>query len=286
MLKYSQLRGVFKLEGNRLGRPYHRLPNMFISKFEIIESRVGNYFLRKHRSSVNLKKISCEMDVHKKNTDLLMSSVGSLAFDIDRPLLLTILNNFYGLEENIEENGKKDVLLTKTEIRLRNRLALDICGMLFNEETLGLPLKIKSDSSNVLSQWAYQITFSLNDEGNSNFYILLDNAHTDFILNALRKKEKTKQNEPQANRLEQQKSVVKQIINTLPLSLNVKIAEMGMNVADLTAIKPGDILPISLPDKFPVFIGQSELFNALIVEDHDRLFISEILENIPEKSYE
>lgn len=285
MQKYSQLRGVFKLEGNRLGRPYHRLPNMFLSKFEIIESRVGNYFLRKHRSNVNLKKISCEMDVHKKNADLLLSTVGSLAFDIDRPLLLTILNNFYGLEEN-EGKGNKDLLLTKTEIRLRNRLALDICGMLFTEETLGLPLKLKSDSSNVLSQWAYQITFSLNDEGNSNFYVLLDNAHTDFILNVLRKKDKTKQNEPQANRMEQQKNVVKQIINTLPLSLNVKIAEMGMNVTDLTTIKPGNILPISLPDIFPVFIGQSELFNARLVEDNDRLFISDIVENIHEKSYE
>ncbi|WP_148872697.1 FliM/FliN family flagellar motor switch protein, partial [Serratia marcescens] len=92
--------------------------------------------------------------------------------------------------------------------------------------------------------------------------------------------------EPQASRVEKQKSIVKQIINTLPLSLNVKIAEMAMSVADLTAIQPGDIFPISLPEKFPVYIGQSELFNALIVEDHDKLFISEILENISEKSYE
>lgn len=286
MLKYSQLRGAFKLEGNRLGRPYHRLPNMFISKFEIIESRIGAYFLKKHRSSVNLKKISCEMDVHKKNAELLTSSVGHLAFDIDRPLLLKILNNFYGLEESLQENGQGEVLLTKTEIRLRNRLALDICSMLFNDETVGLPLKIKSDSTSVLSQWAYQITFCLNDEGNSNFYILLDNTHTDYILNALRKQEKPQQDEPQTSQLENQKSIVKQIINTLPLNLTVKISEMGMSVADLTAIKPGDIFPISLPEKFPVFIGQSALFNALIVEEHDKLFISEIVENIPETSYE
>lgn len=286
MLKYSELRGVFRLEGNRLGRPYHRLPNMFISKFEVIESRVGTYFLKKHRSSVNLKKISCEMDIHKKNADMLMSDIGNLAFDIDRPLLLTILNNFYGLEEKIDDNNDTNVLLTKTEIRLRNRLALDLCNMIFSEATLGLPLKVKSDNSNVISHWSYQITFSLNDEGNSNFYILLDNAHTDYILNALRKKEKRQHDEPQASRVEKQKSIVKQIINTLPLSLNVKIAEMAMSVADLTAIQPGDIFPISLPEKFPVYIGQSELFNALIVEDHDKLFISEILENISEKSYE
>lgn len=284
MLKYSQLRGVFKLEGNRLGRPYHRLPNMFISKFDIIESRLGTYFLKKHRSNVNLKKISCQMDVKNKHADLLASPVGKLAFDIDRPLLLTILNNFYGLDSVMENRSQAESLATKTEIRLRNRLAIDICSTLFTEDMLGLPLKIKADNSNICSQWSYQITFTLNDDANSNFYILLDNAHTDYILNVLRKKEKPQVNEPGASRQAKQKAIVKQIINTLPLSLNVKVTELAMNVADLTTIKAGDIFPISLPEKFPVSIGQSALFNALIIEDNDKLYLSDILENIAEKS--
>ncbi|MCT4704596.1 FliM/FliN family flagellar motor switch protein [Enterobacteriaceae bacterium H16N7] len=285
MLKYSQIRGVVKLEGNRLGRPYHRLPNMFTSKFEIVESRIGTYFLKKHRSSVNLKKISCEMDVTRKNTELMFTPVGSLAFAIDRSMLLSILNSFYGLEATLAEKNQQDSLPSKTELRLRNRLALDICSMLFSEDTLGLPLKISSDFSTVQSHWAYQITFSVNDEGNSNFYILLDHAHTDHILNTLRKKEKRNVDEHQASRQEKQE-IIRQIVNTLPLSLNVKIAEMEMSVADLTTIKPGDMFPLSLPEKFPVYIGQSQLFNALIVEDSDKLYLSDILENISEKSYE
>lgn len=68
------------------------------------------------------------------------------------------------------------------------------------------------------------------------------------------------------------KTLIKEIINTLPLTMNVKIAEIPLNVADLTTIKPGDILPIAMPDTFPVYIGKSELFNALIVEDKDKLF--------------
>lgn len=47
MLKYSQTPGIFKLEGNRLGRPYHRLPTMFTGNFDTIESHLGNYFLKK-----------------------------------------------------------------------------------------------------------------------------------------------------------------------------------------------------------------------------------------------
>jgi len=286
MLKYSQLQGVCKLEGNRLGRPYHRLPGMFISKFDILESRLSHYFLRKHRSNVSLKKIACTMDVKNKRADVLASPVGNLAFDIDRPLLLTILNNFYGLDAHFDENSQTDRPPTKTEARLRNRLALDICQMLFNEETLGLPLTVKADNSHILTQWAYQIAFTLNEDKQSSFYILLDNAHTDFILNALRKKEKPQVDEGAAARKSKQKAIMTQIINTLPLSLDVKVAEINMNVADLTLIKAGDILPISLADKFPVAIGQSALFSALIVEDSDKLLLSDITENISEKSYE
>ncbi|MEJ1658959.1 FliM/FliN family flagellar motor switch protein, partial [Escherichia coli] len=71
-------------------------------------------------------------------------------------------------------------------------------------------------------------------------------------------------------------ALIKEIIRSLPLTLNVKIAELSMNVADLAQIKAGDILPISLGDTFPVAIGQSELFSALIVEDKDKLFLSEL----------
>ncbi len=33
MLKYSKTPGIFKLEGNRLGRPYHHLPTLFTGNF-------------------------------------------------------------------------------------------------------------------------------------------------------------------------------------------------------------------------------------------------------------
>ena len=37
MLKYSKTPGIFKLEGNRLGRPYHRLPTLFTGNFDVID---------------------------------------------------------------------------------------------------------------------------------------------------------------------------------------------------------------------------------------------------------
>ena len=226
------------------------------------------------------------MDVKNKQADLLASPVGNLAFDIDRPLLLTLLNNFYGLETQLEYADGGERLPTKTEIRLRNRLALDICQMLFSDDTLGLPLPLKADNSTICSQWAWQITFQLDDDGRNNFYLLLDNAHTDYILNMLRKTEKPQHTETAAERQAAQKALVRQVIDTLPLCLNVKVAELTLSVADLTTLKAGDIFPVALPDKFPVFIGQSELFKALIVEDHDKLLLSDLRETLAGKSYD
>ncbi len=151
MLKYSKTPGIFKLEGNRLGRPYHRLPTLFTGNFDVIDSHLGSYFLKKHRSNITLKKIGCEMDIINKNAELMVSQVGHLAFDIDRSLLLMLLGNFYGLESSLEEAKSHNGLPTKTETRLKNRLALDICTLIFNLQTSGIALKLKLDSSTVIT---------------------------------------------------------------------------------------------------------------------------------------
>lgn len=285
MLKYSQTPGIFKLEGNRLGRPYHRLPTMFMSKFDVIDSRLNNYFLKKHRTSITLKKIGCEMDVSNKTADLMASQVGHLAFDIDRPLLLTLLSNFYGLEEARDDSASPD-LPTKTEMRLKNRLAQDICSLIFHKDTLGIPLSIKIDTSTVCTRWAYQIAFNLSDDENGRFYVLLDDAHTDYILNFLRKKENSRTPEDTRKRQENKRSAVDELIHTLPLTLKVNVAQFPLSVAELTTLQVGDILPISLPETFSVHIGKSEVFQALIVEDREKLYLSEITETTTEKSYE
>lgn len=287
MLKYSQTPGIFKLEGNRLGRPYHRLPTMFTGNFDTIESQLGNYFLKKHRTNITLKKICCEMDIINKNAELMLSQVGHLAFDIDRSLLLMLLGNFYGLESTLADNISSDGVPTKTEIRLKSRLAMEICSLIFNKKISGIPLTLKLDGSNVQTHWAYQLSFILGEDDECSFRILLDDTHTDYILNLIRHSEhsQTKQQVDKQTSREQKKTLIKEIINTLPLTMNVKIAELALNVADLTTIKPGDILPITMSDSFPVCIGKSQLFNALIVEDKDKLFLSELTSKT-EKPYE
>lgn len=227
------------------------------------------------------------MDVINKSAELIISQVGHLAFDIDRSLLLMLLGNFYGLESTLADKNTSNDLPTKTETRLKSRLAQDVCGLIFNKNTSGIPLTLKLDNSTVKTHWAYQLTFVFGDNEDNCFRILLDDAHTDHILNMIRRIDHG-QGRPQLEKnasSQQKKALVKEIIHTLPLTMNVKIAELAINVADLTTIKPGDILPFTMPESFPVFIGKSELFNALIVEDKDKLFLSDLTSK-SEKSHE
>lgn len=285
MLKYSETAGVIRLEGNRLGRPYHRLPDVFNSKFDVIDLRLGNWFLKKHRASIFLKNISFKMDVCNKYAELLTSPVGNVGFDIDRALLLSLLDKFYGMENSgvVDEN---DTLLTKTEQRLRSRMAIEIVTLLFADEILNLPLPVKPNSNGIQTRWAWQAKFSLGDDETKSFSLLLDDAHTDYILNMLRKHDRHQACEGRSPDKTRADNSVAAVIGTLPLNLHIKVAELSMNVAMLTTIRPGDILPLSLPESFPVFIGSSQLFTGLIVEEHDRLLLSDIKEIITEKSYE
>lgn len=289
MLKYSQTPGIFKLEGNRLGRPYHRLQTIFVSKFDTLDSRLNHYFLKKHRSNISLKRIDCEMDVNNKTAELFNSDVGQLAFDIDRPLLLTLLGNFYGLEGSLDaESPEENELPTKTETRLKNRLALDLLTMIFDKDSSGLALTIAPDNMGVQTQWTYKVTFTLDGAEGNSFYVFLDDAHTDFVLSALRQQDIRNASEQldTSARKEKKKAVISEVINTLPLTLTVKIAELSLNVAELTHIKPGDILPIALPERYSVNIGRAELFSALLVEDKNKLYLSDIAGTKSENSYE
>ncbi|WP_313050435.1 FliM/FliN family flagellar motor switch protein [Atlantibacter subterraneus] len=285
MLKYSETAGIIRLEGNRLGRPYHRLPDVFNRKFDVIELRLGNWFLKKHRANIQLKNISFKMDVVNKSAELLASPIGDVGFDIDRSLLLTLLDNFYGMEISADD-ASNDSVLTKTEQRLKSRMAVEIISLLFNSESLNLPLPVKPNSNGIQTHWAWQAIFSLSDDASRTFSLLLDDAHTDYILNMLRKHDKHQAREGRPHDKTLSAESVAAAVSTLPLNLKIKVAELSLNVAMLTTLRPGDILPVSLPDAFPIYIGSAQLFTGMIVEEHDRLMLSDIKEIVAEKTYE
>jgi len=287
VVKYSQTPNIFKLEGNKLGRPYHRLPKAFLLHFDVTDAKLNTYFLRKFRVNATLSPFSFAMDKEEKHAEIIMSQFGMIGFDVDRDLLSCILNDYYGLarpEEIGEEQSESDKAelfpLSRTEERLKSKLALDIVRLIIHPGMMGTQLDLKHDLSAVNSQWSYKVSFGLNGYPSGKFHIYLDHHHADLLLAEIRRK--MSRSQPTDHEENKAARSIKLLVDTLPLELNARVAQLQMMVAQLTTIKPGDILPVSLAQKFPVFVGKQQLFNALIVEDRTHLFLTEIVENITE----
>ncbi len=66
-----------------------------------------------------------------------------------------------------------------------------------------------------------------------------------------------------------------QLVSQLPIRLTSQLSCNDLTFFDLMEIKEGDIIPASLPERFPVFIGKKPLFSAVVTESRGKLFLSE-----------
>jgi Surface presentation of antigens (SPOA). len=76
------------------------------------------------------------------------------------------------------------------------------------------------------------------------------------------------------------------VFDSLPLKLSGRLASLNLTVAQISDIKPGDIIPIAINEPLPVFIGKEQIFEAAIVEDRSKLFLCDIYDKTTEKQYE
>ncbi len=279
----SNLSGIMKLEVNKLGRPYHKVPKVFNDHFDILDAKISIYFLKKYRVNVALQDLTFQMDHVQKYAQLFSTQFGNVAFDIDRTLLLNILNDYYGLsKEHIQPDENKDTPVTKTEERLKAKLGSELTSRVLCQEIFKEELEIKPDYSSVVNHWSYRLTFSLEGYDGGNFYLFLDGYHVDKLLAALR--------HPAEDELRNTDVVSPQPLDTmigaLPIKLTGRLASLNMTVAQLMQLQPGEVLPISMPDRCPLLIGQQQLFTAVIAEERGKLFFSEFNDKTNEMNHD
>lgn len=274
---------LVKLEVSKLGRPWHKLPKIMHDCFDIIDTRLGVYFLKKFRVNIALRNINFAIDQHYKNTQIFSTPYGNIAFDIDRSLLLSILHDYYGINKK-EQLSAVDLSVqpTRTEERLKAKLGHDLIRLIINKEIFGEDLEIKNDYSTLITQWSWCITFSLEGYDQGGFTVLLDSPHVDRILALLRGPNSEEVCKVSAISAEQ----IERLFNDLPLKLHGCLASLNLTVAQLSEIEPGDIIPISLNESVPVFIGKEQIFTTVIVEERGKLLFSEFYDKAIEKTYE
>lgn len=266
---------LMKLEVNKLGRPYHKVPKVFKDNSDRIDAKLGIYFLKKFRVDVSLREMQFQMDCTVKQSNIFSTEVGNLAFRLDRALLLNILHDYYGLSRDDQsEVATNNLPVTKTEERLEMKLASELLQLICGDELFSEALTIKPDSASLLTQWSYRIDFTLDGYSNGNFSLLLDAAHVDRMLSALRQPTETNRNRPVTMRPHSFKQ--------LPVRLRGRLATLPMTVADLARLKPNDVLPFAMNDRIPLLVGDQPLFSAVICEERGKLFFSEFSDRTSE----
>lgn len=275
---------VTTLDAQKLGRPWHKLPKIINDRFDITDSQLSIYFLKKLRVNVALKNLQFGIDQSFKNTQIFSTQYGYIAISIERPLLLNILYDYYGLRDDGDvEPQVEDEKVTKTEERLKVKIGKELTCLLVDEESFGSKLDIKTDNSVVINNWAWSITYTLAGYEHGTFTLLFDEKHVDHYLAQLRSSAiENGENPPESPTPAQ----IESMFHCLPLTLNARLANLNLTVAQLSDLKPGDIIPIFINEPVPVFIGKEQIFDAEIAEDRGKLFLSDLSGSTVEKQYE
>lgn len=264
-----------KLEVNKLGRPYHKVPKVFKDKGDRLDAKLGIYFLKKFRVDVSLRDMQFQMDCMVKQATIFSTELGNLAFCLDRSLLLNILHDYYGLSRDDQSELVADNFpVTKTEERLQNKLASELLHLICSEDLFATPLSIQPDPASLLTQWSYRINFILDGYSNGHFSLLLDAAHVDRLLSTLRQPAEAPRSAPMPASTHSFKQ--------LPVRLRGRLATLPLTVADLARLKPDDVLTFAMNDRIPLLVGDQPLFSAVICEARGKLFFSEFSDRTSE----
>ncbi|WP_439411901.1 FliM/FliN family flagellar motor C-terminal domain-containing protein [Enterobacter ludwigii] len=271
---------VKTLDPKKLGRPWHKLPKMINDRFDTIDAKISIYFLKKLRVNVSLKNVTFGINQSYRNTQIFATPHGHVAISIERSLLLNILYDYYGARHDnhagpLAANEKT----TKTEERLRLKIGKDLISLLLD----GDDSELKTDNSMVMNTWAWCVTYTLSDYEYGSFTLLFDEKHVDFYLTQLRTSALNNgEKQPESPTPAQ----IEGMFNHLPLTLNARVANLNLTVAQLSDLKPGDIIPVFINDPVPVFIGEEQIFDAKVADERGKLFLCEIARSKVESSYD
>lgn len=280
---HDQPPGIVTLEISKLGRPYHKIPKIVNDYFSVIEREISLYFLKKYRINITLDDIKFKTDCSHKNAKVFTSQIGDIAFDIDRLLLLSILNDYYGLtQEKVTLSVEKLSPPTKTEERLKNKLGIEIAELILNQPFFGEHLTISNSNAALIPHWPYRIDFFLKDYKQRGFSIFIDTAHVTRLLNTINRENKILV--PKNTSLSE--AQLENLVKKLPVTLTSQLSSINLTLAELMTLEEGDIISASLPEYFPIFMGKEMLFNAAITENRGKLFFSEFHDQTNEISHD
>jgi len=262
---------VLPLAVSQLGKPWHKLAEHINKNYDNFDVSLGRYFLNKFRINTSLANINFSIEEHKKCHQIYSCSAGKIAFEIDRPLLLRLLHDFYGVTDSSDIANADEI--TQTELRLQERLGDEISQIFLTPEVLGLPVTLQPHHNQQHSHWAWSLSLQLRHYPQGAITLRFDHPLIDHILNGLRHANEQNASAPiHDGQLEHR-------LRRVPFTLNVQLASCEITLERLLALKVDQVVPIFLNESVPVTLGDEVLFQAKVSEHQGQLVLSEFIDH-------
>ena len=251
-----------------LGRPFHLLPQFLRS----LQAALADFIERELNGRYHARFVVRQLVANIRPEDGLRRSWhrttrGVMAVHVERPLLLQILEYRYGGKSS----GNPDQALpreTETERRLARvlgqRLSLCLLQVLARgSEQVAMPEDL-SHIPHPRPEWEAVLTLCDHDGSEQGRILLgLDDVLLASVLQQLGGEAPVSQRQPAASFTEQ-----------LRLRLDSRLLQMQLPLGDVLDLQPGSVLPVRLPPKADVLIGQRLVFAANVVERGGKLCLT------------
>ena len=256
-----------RLKPQKLGRHYHKIPSYIRELSNKYPRIISDYFLRNYRINLELLKVEVHEQVEQDAECVYRSIYGKVGFSIDRSLLTEALECYYGgtCLPNHEATP-----ISSSEQRMRTRLGIDISQLFARSILAGNTFGKLEPHDNTYDEavWEYvaQFHFTSHITGSqASIFIYLDTLLVDELTARLTAPATPS---PAGNSLNQ--------IRELPVRLDCVVANLQMPLAQVLALRPGDILSMRLLERCEVQINQQKLFRGVIFEEDGSLFLTSL----------
>jgi flagellar motor switch protein FliM len=270
------------LDPSLLGRPVHLL-HLFAAQLrdDLVQAMRLNMY-RRYWGGFQVEDVAfSRLEGSEPRTRWLSfaAPAGSIAFSLERKVLLSVLNYRYGRNKG-DSAGAVDeasVRVTATEERLAVVLGQQLCGLLAGRIELNLPVSDKAATDHdefepapgshpPKGTWIVTVTVSDQDSNSSGqFWYALDKTMMASVLRGLLpgREQPAKKSARNAVPLAQR----------LQVALNGRLVSKEVPLGSLFDLQVGDIIPVSL-HRADVLLEDSRLFTAAVSEHKGKLCLT------------
>ncbi|MGO4377370.1 FliM/FliN family flagellar motor switch protein [Pseudoduganella sp. RAF53_2] len=268
------------LDPSLLGRPVHRLPVFAAQLREDLTQAMRLNVNRRYWGSFQVEEVGfSRLDGTEPRTRWLnfAAPAGTIAFSLERKVLLRVLNFRYGRSAKTADNAvavvDENTRVTATEERLAVALGQQLASTLAARIESNLPAAGTRDDENDIKPaagshpprgtWVITVTLGDGEMQGKCWFALDKNLMSDVLRGLLPERDtgrkSTKNLGPLAARLQ--------------VGLNGRLVSKEVTLGMLFDLRVGDVIPISL-HRADVLLEDSRLFTAAVTEHKGKLCLT------------